>query len=256
MRITEKIWSRYIDSLRNISDKAAGRVQNIILLNKGPWEAKTAAEKQVMIEAAYAVATGYGEAAATLACEFYDAIVEASGLALPAAEPAATATIEEVAMAINGTAGKAEQVTASAIGRLVKLAGVDTTLKNAIRDKAQFAWVPHGDTCAFCIALASRGWQDAKPEALKGGHASHVHSNCDCTYAVRFSEADSVQGYNPEEYAEQYYGAPGASSAERINTMRREFYADNKRRINAQKRSAYAKRQERNASAAEEEDVS
>ena len=37
--------------------------------------------------------------------------------------------------------------------------------------------------------------------------------------------------------------------------MRREFYAENKEEINAQKRSAYEKRQELNSSAAEEVDV-
>ena len=37
--------------------------------------------------------------------------------------------------------------------------------------------------------------------------------------------------------------------------MRREFYNENKEIINEQKRSAYAKRMERNSSAAEEVDV-
>ena len=43
---------------------------------------------------------------------------------------------------------------------------------------------------------------------------------------------------------------------EALNMMRRKFYADNKEVINEQKRSAYAKRKERNSSAAEEIDVS
>lgn len=47
------------------------------------------------------------------------------------------------------------------VSRLVKRAGADTTLKNAQRDGAEFAWVPHGDSCAFCLTLASRGWQRA-----------------------------------------------------------------------------------------------
>ena len=48
---------------------------------------------------------------------------------------------------------------------------------------------------------------------------------------------------------------PGGSPTDKINAMRREFYAENKNRINEQKRSAYAKRVERNSSAAEEVDV-
>ena len=48
----------------------------------------------------------------------------------------------------------------------VKKAGIDTTLQNAYRDRpkkygkkrntgAQVAWVPSGDTCPFCLMLAS-----------------------------------------------------------------------------------------------------
>ena len=44
-------------------------------------------------------------------------------------------------------------------------------LKNALRDGAEFAWVPNGDTCAFCMTLASRGWQRASKRAIKNGHA-------------------------------------------------------------------------------------
>ena len=57
-----------------------------------------------------------------------------------------------------------------AVGRLVKQAGADTTPQNALRVGAEFAWVPSGDTCAFCITLASRGWQRASRKAVKGGH--------------------------------------------------------------------------------------
>ena len=53
-------------------------------------------------------------------------------------------------------------------------------LKNAVRDGAEWAWVPHGDTCPFCITLASNGWQKASRKVLKGGHAEHIHANCDC----------------------------------------------------------------------------
>ena len=90
------------------------------------------------------------------------------------------------------------------VARLVKQVGADTTLKNAKRDGAQFAWIPHGDTCAFCITLASRGWQYMSDEALKGGHAEHIHANCDCEYAVRFDGHSTVAGYDPDKYLEEY----------------------------------------------------
>ena len=126
------------------------------------------------------------------------------------------------------------------VSRLVKRAGADTTLKNAQRDGAEFAWVPHGDSCAFCLTLASRGWQRASQAAIKGGHAEHIHANCDCEYAVRFDGRTSVAGYDPEAYLAQYNAAGGD-----INRMRRVNYAANKERINAQKRAAYEARKTR-----------
>ena len=103
-----------------------------------------------------------------------------------------------------------------------------------------------------CIALASRGWQRASKEAIKDGHAEHIHANCDCTYAVRFSHDLDVEGYNPSAYYKMYYGNGKGSSDDKIRALRRRIYAKNADEINAQKRSAYAKRQERESSAAEE----
>ena len=96
-------------------------------------------------------------------------------------------------------------------------------------------WVPHGDTCPFCITLASNGWQKASQKLLKGGHAEHIHANCDCEFAVRFRSGTTVAGYDPDKYYRQYREAGGD-----INKMRRIDYAANRERINAQKRAAYA----------------
>ena len=127
-------------------------------------------------------------------------------------------------------------------------------MKNALRDGAEWAWIPHGDTCAFCIALASRGWQKASKNAIKNGHAEHIHANCDCTYAIRFNERTNVAGYQPDKYLSMYESEPGSPKA-KINAMRRKFYAENSEEINSQKRSAYEKRKEREASSAEEMEV-
>lgn len=253
MTIPERTWVNYINRLRKVNDAAAAKMETYLRTHT----VETYAQRQELIEYAYAVATRYGEGAAELACEMYDALGLASEAILPAAEPAGTATIAEVAKTVNGTmkVSKDIEVIAASVGRLVKMAGVDTTMKNAIRDRAEWAWIPHGDTCAFCIALASMGWQKASREALKGGHAEHIHANCDCTYAVRFTEDTRFAGYRPEEYREIYDDAEGSSSSKKINALRREFYAENREKINAQKRSAYEKRRERESSAAEEMDV-
>lgn len=190
-----------------------------------------------LIAYAHALVTKYGEGSAELACQMYDALAEASKANVPAAEPAATAEYGEVARMVNATKHQNPANLPNGVRRLVKRAGADTTLHNAIRDGAEWAWVPHGDTCPFCIMLASNGWQKASAKLLKGGHAEHIHANCDCEFAVRFDGSTSVAGYDPEKYLRQYRAA-GSD----VNAMRRIDYAAHRERFNAQKRAAYAAR--------------
>lgn len=231
-------WLRYINRLRRINDKAAEEMKQWI-------QRYGFSDNNALMDFAYGLATKYGEASAALSAEFYDAIAELSSAFYAPAEVAQTATYGEVAKAVNGTmqGGNADMV-ANAVSRLVKMAGVDTTMKNALRDGAEWAWIPHGDTCAFCITLASRGWQRASKKAIKGGHAEHIHANCDCTYAIRFDSSTKYGGYEPEKYLEEYNASDG-SPTDRINAMRRRYYAENKDTINEQKRAAYASRKER-----------
>ena len=104
--------------------------------------------------------------------------------------------------------------------------------------------------------LASNGWVNMSKNALEGGHAEHIHSNCDCTYMVRHTSDFKVKGYDPEKYKQMYDDAEGRTWEDKVNSMRREAYAENKDEINEQKRIAYGKRvEELNSSAAEEIDV-
>ena len=121
-------------------------------------------------------------------------------------------------------------------------------MQNAVRDGAEWAWVPSGDSCAFCIALASRGWETASQKALKGNHAQHIHANCDCTYAIRFDGASKYESYNPAKYKEIYDNASDGNSQAKINAIRREQYKLNKDEINASKRINYESLKERKAS--------
>ncbi len=258
-RITAKAWNNYIAVLRRLDSRASAEMLAMVTQMSEQYNRNEITRTQyenALINYAYSLATKYGEGAGAVACEMYDAIAALQGVVVPAAVPAETATIAETAKAVKGTlkTGNAE-IVAGAVGRLVKLAGVDTMQQNALRDGAQWAWIPSGDTCAFCITLASRGWQRASKNAIKNGHAEHVHSNCDCTYAVRHSADLDVEGYEPQKYLDMYYGTGESTPQERINAMRREFYNENKEIINEQKRSAYAKRTERNSSAAEEINV-
>lgn len=253
MTISAQDWTRFVDRLGAVSNRAALELRRWVNAQGGLVNI----ERQRLIDYAFALATKYGEGTSALAAAWYDAVAEAAGRFLPAAETAATATYAETAKAVNGVLkiSQNEELLVGAVERLVKMPGVDTTLRNAIRDGAECAWIPHGDTCAFCIALASRGWQRASWRLVQNGHAEHIHAHCDCTYAVRFDDSSQVAGYDPEQYRAMYDDAEGSSSAQKINSMRREFYAENREEIRAQQNSAYEKRIELNSSAAEEADV-
>lgn len=269
MTISSRQWQAFIKRLADINAAAGAKLRQYI--------ARYGMEDtEALIRYAYALATQYGEAGAALAADMYDAIAGLSGVSVPPAAVAPTAAYGDTAAAMYATTatGSPEQV-AAALERLVKLPAADTMLQNAIRDRGEFAWIPSGDTCAFCLALASWGWRDASPKILKGGHAEHIHGNCDCMFAIRFDHFTDVEGFNDgEQYKQMYKNVPldewntpdgkppaGHESSEtesarnRVNAMRRQFYAKNKAEINEQKRSAYEKQKERESSAAEEGDA-
>ena len=228
MQITEKAWVEYITKMSQISQKAADLMHS--------WVQKNGLENdKALLDYAYALSQHYGQAIGALSCQMYEATAAAQGVIVPTAEVADLPDYGEVAKAVKGTKKQSPNNIPGTLARLVKQVGADTTLKNAERDGAQFAWVPHGDTCAFCITLASRGWQYMSKKALRNGHAEHIHAHCDCEYAVRFDGKSTVAGYDPDKYLEEYYDANGD-----INEMRRKRYAQNKDVINARKRELYA----------------
>ena len=229
MNISEKAWREYVARLARLNQRAGQLMADYIA-------AHGTGDTDALIAYAHALVTKYGEGSAELACQMYDALAAAAKAGVPAAEPAQTAAYSEVARMVQATKQSLPQMQRG-VSRLVKRAGADTTLKNALRDGAEWAWVPQGDTCAFCLTLASRGWQKASQAAIKGGHAEHIHANCDCEYAIRFDGRSTVAGYDPDKYLRQYRAA-GSD----VNALRRVNYAANRERINAQKRAAYAAR--------------
>lgn len=200
--------------MSQISQTAADRMQE--------WISKHGfADDKALLDYAYALSTHYGEAIGSLACQMYDETAAAQNVIKPAAQPAPTPKYGEVAKAVNGTKKRSTKMVPSTVGRLVKQVGADTTLINAKRDNAQFAWISMGDTCAFCLTLASRGWQYMSAKSLRNGHAEHIHANCDCQYAVRFDNKSTVEGYDPDVYLDIYNNAEGFTSKEKINYIRR-----------------------------------
>ena len=232
MTLSRKSWENYIMTLRDVNEEAAEKLVKYLNTHdvfSGTADAITVNSEELkpFIDYAYAIVSKYGEAAASLAAEMYDLTAEFEGVILPPAELAPLAKYGDIAKAINGTIKVSQNYDeiASAATRWVKMAASDTTLHNAQRDGAQFAWIPSGDTCAFCLTLASRGWQYMSKNAMKNGHAEHIHSNCDCQYTIRHDSKTTVAGYDPDEYLRMYRNAEGSTPQERINSMRRAEYA-------------------------------
>ena len=232
MIISSKTWSDYIKRLEKLNVTAGELMRKYI-------ETHGTGDLAALVEYAFGLVTRYGEASGALAAEMYDAIAEASGVVVPAAEPAAVSGLASVKHELDKANGS-PPLLEGAVSRMVKQTAADTTLKNATRDGAEWAWVPHGDTCAFCMTLASRGWQKASKKSLNGGHATHIHAHCNCEYAVRFGGKGGVAGYDPDEYERRYKSAGGS-----VESLRRQLDGQNRDKINAQKRAAYAERKKR-----------
>ena len=237
MEILRRDWMKYIENLSKADDKAAELItdylsEHSILSDEG---------FQKFVDYYYAVVTKYAEGASEMAAQAYEILAEVQGATIKSAEPAETPTYGECMKTIRGTMLDSDQAKslAQSAGRLVRRTGVDTTINNALRDGAEWAWVPNGDTCAFCMMLASNGWQRASKKAIKNGHASHVHANCDCTYAIRFDGKSTVEGYDPDYYKALYDNAEGTRWQDKLNSMRRAKYAANPEKYRLQKRMAY-----------------
>ena len=220
MKISAKSWANYVSKLSKIRTKAAGLMQSYI-------DENGTEDGDALVDYAHALVTKYGEASGALACQMYDAIATASGKSVPAAEIAELPTIGDTAKAVYGTMKNRDNTVSATVGRMVKQSAADTTLHNALRDQAYFAWIPSGDTCAFCLTLASRGWQRMRKNTLKNGHAEHIHANCDCEFAISFDEDPKVDGYDPQKYREIYDNAEGETPRDKINAMRRAQYDEN-----------------------------
>lgn len=232
--IKRSAWEEFASLMSKCSDKAAEEMRAWLSVNG--WGNMEAA-----IEYMYGLIEKYGEAAASLACEMYDATAALNGANVPPAEPAAPPPVEKVRAAVNAATEEAPATVPSIAGRYVKQRGADTTLQNAQRDGAKWAWVPNGDTCAFCLALASRGWQRQSKEAAKA-HAEHIHNHCNCNYAVSF-DGSGVEGYDPTIYERMYYETPNGEKREgkpneKIKAIRKEIYATNDR-LREQKHEYY-----------------
>lgn len=158
----------------------------------------------------------YGDVAATVAANFFDNAREAAKVrrvyravmseSLPTEQiQASTRAVIKPLFGVpdpNQALSNLNDVT----DRLVKQAGRDTIELNVSKDpaKARYARVPTGaKTCAFCLALASRG-------AVYSKASNHgYHGDCDCVPTPMWDGDEYPDGYNPQDLEDMYAIAAG-----------------------------------------------
>lgn len=151
-----------------------------------------------------ALLSTYTDLSAARAAEFYDASREAQmvrrkyrAVVDSRRDPKATegAIRAIVQFAADGDVERFRREALDRVDTEMRRAANQCVAYNAGRDPAKplYARVPVGETCGFCLMLASFGFQYTSESA-----ASHSHRKCNCRVVPSFGEA-TVRGYDPEQ---------------------------------------------------------
>lgn len=151
-----------------------------------------------------ALLSTYTDLSAARAAEFYDASREAQmvrrkyrAVVDSRRDPKATegAIRAIVQFAVDGDVERFRREALDRVDTEMRRAANQCVSHNAGRDPAKplYARVPVGETCGFCLMLASFGFQYTSESA-----ASHSHRKCNCRVVPSFGEA-TVRGYDPEQ---------------------------------------------------------
>lgn len=215
--IPRKQFDAYNEAVAGLSGGAAAQVESEVRAWCSANPDATVAEcreyaKDVMNGAVQV----YGEAAAALAAEWYDAQADGSGRRLPSAVTSAVYAPEKVDEAARYQARKLASGDVRGFARAcgeyasndVLRSLNETIIENVGRDKGEgvrFARVPTGaETCSFCYMLSSRG---AVYHSRKtAGEFKHFHRRCDCKVVPGFEadqDAEIVEGYDPKGMRER-----------------------------------------------------
>lgn len=169
------------------------------------------------------VIRAYGEVSATAAADFYDAVRAASRLPPKAAELVGFAADEAVEVMFRASLGPLwedsprpeaalTRLEAGAI-RMALQPGRETMHQAVRRDGLRYAIVPQGgNTCAFCLMLASRGatYANVQPQW-------HDNCQCDCIPVVDSSDLPQINQDLHDEWVEVTKGQADQMSAWRAH---------------------------------------
>jgi hypothetical protein len=211
---------RFADANRNIRALVLADLERL-------WRAldtqNADATRDFLLDAVPLLVASYGDVAATVAADFYDEVRDASrALGRFTAVPAGGFDLDDLLGQVRYSVGplySANPDPGAALGRLSQKVdeftlqpGRDTIAESVTRDPAKPRWarVPVGETCAFCLMLASRG-------AVYGSEVSarKFHGNDDCVPTPVWRDDPYPEGYDPDALYEQYNAARKAAGSGR-----------------------------------------
>ena len=166
----------------------------------------------------------YGDAAASVAAEWFERTYRASPVlaSLPPDEQIRASTRWGVGPLFGGDGDQAAfDLLAGVVDQAVRQTAQDSLIESAASHGRGWARVPVGDTCAFCLMLASRGYVYGSAESA--GQARKFHPYDDCQIVPE--DGDPPEGYDPDELYGRYLDArreAGSGSPKKILSALRE----------------------------------
>lgn len=172
-----------------------------------------------VVELATRVAEKYSYLGCELGAQWYDLCSELAGLNVDPAElPEIDA--ESIASRVKSLADGVQDSTIlseafnyflqNEVTKSIRMTGSSNLWRDYERGMAGGKWarVPVGDTCGWCLMLASQGaWYLTKQSAEFKTSGDKYHDGCDCI-AVYHADAESIAGYTELlRYKEMYYDA-------------------------------------------------
>lgn len=176
-----------------------------------------------VLSLAVGIAEKYAALGSELGAQWYDLCSELAGLDVDPAfvDDVNVDRLEEKAASVFQGAPTDTLATAfgsylqNVINDSIRQTGNNNLWRDYERGMAGGKWarVPVGDTCAWCLMLASQGAWYLTEESAISAHGRRYHDNCNCI-AVYHADADSIRGYAKlESYKRMYYDAENIRSA-------------------------------------------
>lgn len=203
------------DEVNKLSGDAQEKTRAALKTLMADWEQHGGGDVAALRNAAYetieAVLLYYADTcAAARAAEYYDAVRQAQGfsggysaVAESMRDPDATlgAVRYFIGKVVEGAPEAFVSLCVTRIDEEIRRAANRCVAHNARKDpaKPRYARVPRGETCGFCLMLASFGFNAKTEEA-----ASHSHAHCDCRIVPGFDGKTKVRGYDPDGMYERY----------------------------------------------------